>query len=442
MTKTALALLIAKSLIFSFEYQENCPTSLFPYNNAASDDLPLGHLSNPAYLPLWETLYVNIDYGKPYMMDEINSGNLRMGYGFHDLAIQASWNRFGIDEYREDTLSGSIGFMPWKYISTGLTVSCYYIDINTEDLEFSQGLTDVTLALLLRPFDWLNISYIHENVYTAFHDEREDLLYPNMSFGISVKPTQGITFVWNINKLYYDYLNSFIVSANLLSSLCVKAGYSKETSSYAASIIFQYNRFNISYGLNHHPYLGLTHKLGLTINSVNLPFEQVNYNKRLFKKSLPEVKKKININKCSLDELNDAELFSNSIAERIIKYRKLIGPINKKALLQIGVAHKELKRIEDNITGLAPDAGKKEKIKKKKFYKYKRTTRKGFDIDTRKILFQKLIERGIGASIALRITEIAKYNNRKGVILKVKKIAHIQKEKKNLIIKICNDTLQ
>ena len=68
-----------------------------------------------------------------------------------------------------------------------------------------------------------------------------------------------------------------------------------------------------------------------------------------------------------------------------------LRPISKKSLLQIGVTHKELKSIEDRIIGLAPDDRKEEKRKKKKFYRYKKTARKGYDIDTRKLLFQKLI---------------------------------------------------
>jgi len=88
--KITLALLLANSLNISFEYRESNPYSLFPYNYAVSDSNPLGHLSNPAYLPLWEAAYINVGYAKPYLLNELNSGNLRAGYSTGNLGAQAA----------------------------------------------------------------------------------------------------------------------------------------------------------------------------------------------------------------------------------------------------------------------------------------------------------------------------------------------------------------
>ncbi len=221
----------------------------------------------------------------------------------------------------------------------------------------------------------------------------------------------------------------------------LKAGYSKETSSYAASFVFQYKKLSVSYGLNHHPYLGLTHKLGLTISTSDIAFEQINYNTRLFKSTLPESQKKIHINSCTLDELIESQLFPKNIAERIIKYRKIMGPVNKKALLQIGLSQKDFKKIKKYIIGFAPEPNPVKYKKFKKYSKHRKSNKGNHGINIRKKLFQKLLERGLSASISLRVADLAKDKNKKKIILEIKRLPDITDEKKKLIIKICNDTL-
>ena len=58
-----------------------------------------------------------------------------------------------------------------------------------------------------------------------------------------------------------------------------------------------------------------------------------------------------------------------------------------------------------------------------------------------KKLFQRLLEEGFEASIALRIAELARSRYRKEVILEIMKIDNITQSTKNVIIVICNDIL-
>lgn len=440
MIKTALALLLVKTIIMSFEYNETNPSMLFPYYNAASDDIPLGHLSNPAYLPLWRTFYLNVDYARPYWMEELNSGNIRAGLGMYGFAAQASWNRFGIKEYSEDVFTGSFGYMPWSFLSAGAGISYFHINFNTEEYSYKKGITDYSSSILIVPLQWINISFTYLNIYSAFKRERDDLTYPGWSGGLSIKPAQGISFQWNINKSYYDYINTFTMSANLLPFLNLKAGYSRETSSFAASVIILYKNITVSYGLNHHTYLGLTHKFGIILSGDPLELEQVNYNKNIFRERLPEPDKKININKCATDELLEAAIFSETIAERIIKYREIIGPINRDALIKIGVESGELKKIESRLTGFidAPEADRTARSGRKTVITFEHG-KKFINMDLRKLLFQKLLEGGIGASESLMITELAKNKHKDDLLNSVMTLPDMTQEKKRVILKICAD---
>ncbi len=443
--KIALAFLLANTLSLSFEYRDTTPHSLFPYYYTVSDTSPLGNLSNPAYLPLWETLYLNIDYGKPYLMEELNSGNLRIGYGFNGIGIQAAWSRFGINEYSEDILEGNFGYRPWRFFSTGIGVSYYHINIKTEDIRFKYGLTDFKFSALFLPFDWINLGYSLENIYYLLDkkEDKTDFIYPNQSLGLAVKPARGITFVWNINKIYYGHINTFSATANLLSCLSLKGGYSRETSSYSFSVIIMYGKFSLAYGLSHQTYLGSTHKIGLTLASDDFLFEEVNYNKNLYRRTLPEKKKNINVNESSYEELMDSGLFAKEIAERIIKYRDIIGPVTEKSLVQIGITEKELNELRENIRGLAVESATSDKPKIYKTYNNinKNKPKTGYDIDTRKSLFQKLLENDVNAGTALKIAEQAKNSSKDELIRQIKELSNIDEEKKKIIIKLCTDLL-
>jgi len=440
MIKIAIALLLTNPFILSFNYRESSPSSLFPYFQATGESCVLGHFSNPAYLPLQRRNYINADYGKPYSMSVIDAANLRAGYGFNDFGLQLGWSRFGIDEYREDVVDGNLGYRPFRFFSCGFGISYYHLDINTVDLSYNRGLTDFRLSVLLLPFEWLNISYQQENIYSIIQQRREDMLDPYWSFGISLMPVRGVGFFWNINEMFYGYINSFSISTNLLPFLNLSFGYSREISSYSASISFLHRLLCFSYGLRHHPYLGMSHTIGFTIMSSALTLKQVNYNRRLKRRRSPGIMQKIDISRCTLDELGEIPVLSSEIAKRIINYRRMIGPVSEKVLFQIGLDAKEISELKDYIKCLTPELAGVGLIKQRK-WKYKKGSRGGYSLKKRRILFQRLLEKGVSASTALRVARLALNRRKKELILDIKKFNDIQPEKRDAIIKICIDVL-
>ncbi len=442
MIKIAIALLVAKSLALSFNYKETNPASLFPYYTAASDTAPFSHISNPAYLPLWNAGYLSFDYGKPYQMEEMKSGNMRAGYSGGNKGFQAAWNRFGITEYHEDIYEVSLGCRPWKFISLGTGLSYYHLKIDTEDIKYNNGSFDINSALLLLPFEWILIGFIQENLLSMINGQKEeDYLYPNRIFGIALKPARGMTLAWNNNKIYYGYINSFSVTANVLPILSLKGGYSRETSSYSFSLSFIFRKLTVAYGMSYHTYLGATHKLGVTMASADYSLEEVDYRKKL--RRLPMKKKKININTCTMEMLTGSGLFSREIAERIIRYRNTIGPLDMKSLIQIGVSEKEFKINRKYITGLAGNTRVIDNTGKEgsQARPYKSHQRKGYDVDTRKQLFKRLLENGLSASTALEIAELARENDKEKLIILIRTSPDIPEEKKESIIEICTELL-
>jgi len=427
MLKLAISIYLANTITQAFEYKNSSAASLHPYLNAAIDYSTPGSISNPAYLPLIDFSYINFSGSRPYSLNEISSINLKSGYSLKNSGIQIFWNRFGIDEYKENIIEGNIGYMPIKYFSAGTGLNYYNLIINTRELSFTTNQLDVKISALLIPFQWMEISFHQNNLFSILYKKRSDLLFPEGALGVSLKPLKGLSIIWNINRNAFGYVNSFLLSANLLKFLSIKLGYSKETTSYSASFSFVYKYTFFSYSFKFHPHLGITHSIGVTLASRHIQFNNLEYINRFKKRSRNSDITRININNCSLNELKKIPAIKENIAVRIIKYREIIGPVSKKSLIQIGLKQREVNNLLEYVYGLNT-----KKIQKKKYRKWSRFSRA-----RKKKLFIKLLKFGIGASYSLKLSELASKGKEKQIFAEIDSIANIDREKKKKIKRLC-----
>ena len=438
MIRITLIIFIANALMTSFEYRESNPTALFPYYYAV-DDCSYGNVSNPAYLPFLKHSYIATTYSQPYAIGDLNASSMRLGHGTGRTGYQASWSRFGIDEYREDILEANVGYRP-GWCMAGVGITGYRLCVKTENYSFSHSLLDFRASLILIPFQWLTLGFYQENINSLIDDQRADMLYPGSSFGILLKPVQGISLLWNSNRMYYGYVNSFSISINLLQYLNLRTGYSRETATYAASFMFIYRLITVSYGLRHHPFLGSTHCLGVSLSTRALSLERIVYRTRLPAWRSSDRIKKININACSLDDLKRIPSLSDVIAHRIIKYRNVIGPVSRKTLVQVGLSSKEVRSLKRYVFGFASDSADKQYQQKGGSHRARKKFRRGVSLKKRRELFRRLIASGIRASIALSICEHAGKANRTSLYRFIEKLPE-NSDNKRLIRRICSDTL-
>jgi len=437
MIRLALTILIVRSFVASFEYRETKPAALFPYYYAV-DDFSSGIISNPAALPSLDFGYVDVSYGKPYTLEEINANNMRCGYHLGRGAFQFSWSRFGIDEYREDVLEFNTGYQPVSFLSFGVGALYYRLSIETEELALREQISDFRASVLLHPHERILLGFQQENVTSLFARERDDLLYPQSSGGLLIKIADGISLIWNINRMYYGYINSFSVSTNLLRFLNIRVGYSRETSTYAASVTIPYKVMTVSYGLRHHPYLGATHCFGVVLSDEYRLFERVSY--KSIRRRISSRKIKLDINTCSAEELKRIAVVSEMLAERIIKYRNAIGPVSEKSLIQIGFTGKDVVILKKYVTGFIEDPGTK--IRNGVTIARRRgISRKYRLLNKRRELFRRLIESGIKASTAFTICESLAGAGKRDVLNKINALPDISKNEKERIIRICSDLL-
>ncbi|MCP4136314.1 MAG: helix-hairpin-helix domain-containing protein [bacterium] len=444
MIKLAVIVCISKTLIGAFEYRNSSPESLYPFYTAVSEYAVQGLTVNPAYLARQEGAYIAFSANNPYSLEGLYTGTARIGYGFSRAGVQVAWNRFGIPEYQENLLEANAGYMPFRFLSAGIGVSYYNLTIDTEEIEESMHFADIRASILCVPFSWLELSYLQENILSYVKTKREDFLFPEFSAGIALKPIKGFSFVWNINRTAFGYMNTFSVSAHILSFLSVKGGYCRESASYSAAVSIVYKQVSVSYGLQFHPHLGNTHSVGVALTGKPVAYESLDYLKKFHDNSVDASIKKIDINTCSLEDLLVIPGLEALFAERIIKYRTAFGEVSEKSLYQVGMETRDITRLLNYIYGLAgKKTKKKDSYKKRKWKKWKREKKykRGYTRKKRQAVFNKLLLAGVDSSTAFKLSELVKIRSKGLIFSLIDSMKDLDAQKKEEIKRICADSL-
>jgi hypothetical protein len=427
MIHLTIAIILAAMPIGSFEYRATPPASLFPFCQAAADPSLPDAISNPAYLPPVRFAYLHFSGSMPYTLGALYASTLRAGYGTHGFGIQAVWDRFGFDEYLEHVVELNLGYMPVKYVSIGAGARYYNLAIDTVQSGLRTHQADGRFSVVIAPCRWFEVAFIQENIGSLFIKKRRGLLFPEWSAGAVVKPFRGFTLAYNINFTAAGYVNCVSASANLLKYFSLRAGYAREAETFSAALTFIYKHVSASYGIKYHPHLGLTHAIGVTLSLSDMSVEPISYG-ALFPQSEREREQEpVDINSCSYDELAAVPGITGQHAERIMKYRKTIGPLGHTGLLQVGMSEEEIRLLLPRVKGLASEAAPAA-------HDFKQ--RAAFE-QAHKRLFTDLVGLGLPASTALELSELAIQGRREALAEKIGALRFIDRQTKKRVLEAC-----
>jgi hypothetical protein len=416
----------------AFEYRTGDPMSLFPVLTAVHDSSSPVVMMNPAYLPFADSLLLNTCAGRPYSEKVLVTGSSAAQYGSSDCGFQLGWNSFGSDFYREHTFSLKAGYSFFPFLHGGVSENLYLLRIRTGDLDMTRSSAQTDLSLLFNPARWINLSYIQASIPAMFNEKDSDLIYPERSAGILLKPGKGFSFSWNITDTAIEKVNSFSVTVNPAAFMSLTGGYCREDSSIAGCLSVLAGNFFISYGLRFHPHLGYTHSIGVTYAS-KPAIECLDYGTTLF----TSAQKKINIQTASADELKNIAGLKPISARRIILFRDKIGPVTEKSLIQIGLSSDEIKTLEESVYGLSRTKEKSEDAKK---FKRHRTFKKFKPRNERiKEKFRRMIAGGIPAYTAITYSELSESASLDEFHNRLWKDSSLDQGQKNLVEKICTN---
>ena len=427
MITIVVILCMAKSAPAAFDYRESPPAALFPFFQAASDSSMPESISNPAYLPRIRYPYLHFSGSMPYTLDGLYSSTVRIGFGARGFGIQAVWNRFGFDQYLENILEANIAYMPVKYVSIGIGAGYYNLLMDTQEVSITTHLADGRISILAAPFDWIELAFQQENILSLFIKKRRDLLFPEWSAGAALRPLKGLALIYNLNRTSNGYVNCVSASANILKYFSIKAGYAREAATYSAALSFIYRYISISYGLKYHPHLGFTHSVGVTLTMEDMNIDSLTYGSFLSQIREFQKKQKSDVNSCSMEQLRSVPGIGHRYAERIMKYRKDIGPLSRKSLIQIGMTEREIDSLMAHITGLTP-VETHPKIDYRSMERHERA---------QKEIFRKFVELGVPAASALDCADMAMKGRREACAERIALQPDLDAEKKRRALKLC-----
>ncbi len=429
---TGIILYCVMILNGAFEYRSGNPSFLFPWQTAVQDTSCPVLTASPALLPFTGGPLFNAGASRPYSGGEIGTGSVALQYGPAEYGLQGSWNSFGSDFYREHTLSAMAGYAVFPFLSAGISENLYILKIQAEGLSLDKSFADSGFALLLNISPWFKAGLIQTNIFSMLNGKNADIIYPERSAGILLKPCRGFSLCWNITETAVERVNAFTAAVNPAPFFSVSGGYCRENSSLAASFTVSASGFFVSYGLRYHPYLGYSHSLGITC-APDRSVETLDYSRPLFRSS----RKRINVKTASIEDFKEIEGLTPRSAERIVLYREKIGPVNEKALVQIGMTGDEIKSFESGVYGLERSVQKtgSEKLKGKVFKKYVKKPPRRERIKTK---FRSLIGGGIRANTAILYSELSETADTEGFNRRLNSDGSLTAEQKKFIGKICS----
>ena len=393
------------SFMGAFEYQPAAPVELFPYSVAVRDETALGQYIPAHYAPLVSGVAISSSAAQPYSIEGLSARHISAVIPLKPLGLSAAWKSFGTSGYMENTFTFSAGLAPFKAVSFGVGANCYNLKIHGGDIDTDKNFFDVSAGLLVRPFNWLETAVFADNIRSFFNDTDDFYIRENYGAGIKLKPFRGLSLIYNINKDYSGYFNSLSVTAHILPFFSVSCGYAREAMTWSGALSVVFKKVSASYGIRLHPYLGVTHVIGLSLNINGEKFPAINYSQNREDNEEKKVIKKIDINACSNEEIEAVPVLNPTHAERIIRYRQQIGPVSEKALAQLGLTAREIVSLQRYVFGLAQD---NQEISKKPS-----PSRKPSPAKKNKNLFMSLVEEaGLSPIQAMELCEAANKGGR------------------------------
>jgi hypothetical protein len=430
--QTLLKLTLATTILVTIN--TSASASLHSHQLASSDLSPYSNLSNPAFLPFTPGNTINVNYAKPYNIEGLYDYTLQGITSIQKISCSALVHRFGVKEYTEETIEFLAGYKFSDFLLAGYTQRFLKLSISHNNFQKNKYQQNGDFALLLKFSEFANLGVLQKNIYSYYDQSQQDLLPAERALGLNLKLAEGISLTYNFYQAYYGNISSYHISANLLPFFRLSAGYSHQTTTYGFSTEVIFKDININYTLLYHAYLGSTHTFALSWSSTSHEFEPMNY-QRQYKRS--KKIKKLDIQKCSLEDLKTIPDLELKIAKRLIIYRKIFGKITPKSLVQLGLPAKEVKTLDKYLTGLnqnlvqnSKNTNRKKPYQKHKIFRFNTQ-------EKQRNLFELLLKEHFSYSKAFLAARLAKYKTIPSLLNALQKTKKFSQKELKKVKEIC-----
>lgn len=350
-------------------------------------------------------LEFGIDYANPFGFSNLMESNIFLLYNSEHVNTGTQWHYFGISEYREDFINLHCSYSFSQWLLCGILLNDYIVSIHTNNNSSRKALYDYGLYCAIQPIEQISCLFIYNNIQNRLHNS--EWIRPFSAIGLKLHFFKECTIEYSI--VHDNDFTQFIWITGYITNYCSAViGYSKELNLSSAGMSVSCGNILINYLFQHHTFLGNTHRFGIVYSSSGYNFT------RHDKKYIPSLQK-LNIQMCSLEELIHLDTIPENICERIIKYRRIYGPISIKSLHQLGLSPKQIKELQQLTYNYADEDADKDDNQHYPQRSNKKTTIT-YQNKQIKILFQAMIAAEIPAYIALSLSEEYQKNGIQGLL--------------------------
>jgi len=410
----------------AFEYRQSGAFHLFPFLQAVTyQEIPGGE--NPSEVPSVTYIAAGGEY-RPLMPDLRGESITAGGPAGEYIAWQAGYRHYGIDEYCEHSVSASACGRFGRWASLGVGVLGYHVAIKGESFRAVEKAADMSAGLLVNPFSWLTIGAVGQNIVSGIDRKRQSLLYPEYSVGCSVSPFDGLYLAYNRTQTAGGPLNTMGIHAAFLGYCAVSMGYTADSSESSVCLHLLYRRMLVSYRFRYHPALGTSHGIGISLSLESRSFTSLRYGTM---HAEPVEKKDIALE--DDDGIRKIPCLTEEEAEKLIRYRREVGPLTVEALYGIGLERERVAWFLDSFYGFRDERDRQGGMEKKK-----REHRPAMR-DRQRAAFRQLVELGIGPSMALEFVEIATLSGGDELDVRLRAAGNLSEEQRKAAYRICAD---
>ncbi|HDL18537.1 MAG TPA: hypothetical protein ENH29_05740 [Bacteroidetes bacterium] len=199
-----------------------------------------------------------------YGLKELNLSAAAFAGRFGKTVLAASLSRFGFELYKEQKIAIGFATQVFSRLQAGIVVRYQQISIKNYgqagtvvlDAGWQYSLSSAT-----------TITGAFHNIHRATIGKGKQPLPQVLQVGIRYSPVSKICTVAEIYKdVSYTPEVRFGVEANLLASLSLRAGFTRNPARFTGGFGLHFAEFSLDYAFAYHPVLGYTHALGISIS--------------------------------------------------------------------------------------------------------------------------------------------------------------------------------
>lgn len=227
-----------------------------------------GFMMNPALSAYNQSLYAALNYTELFGLKEFRFASGVTSLSFKSYGLGIGLESFGSVLYSENkaTLNAAKLFYN-NTLSIGFSFQFYHLSAQNYEAVSAYG---ISLGFQYKVLENLHLGAAIANLNQPTLNGYREELPQSIQFGLQYQPTADFAGHFKIEKdSWYDPEISIGAAYRLYNNLQLLTGYATTLNKPSFGVLLNVAKVDVSYGLQHHFDLGMTHFVGIAFHSLH-----------------------------------------------------------------------------------------------------------------------------------------------------------------------------